>query len=931
MDPVQQSHYPRLLPSEYRKKSLVLEGNTAGVGASSYFFGRRSYAKPTDDLRFPGPAGYSREMSHPEPPLASPLLKNSTAPSNRLPHLATSAPEFLYSPSAAGMYLHLPQQSFQHLSTQQLYPSHLNPVPSAPATGYPVTSNGVYPSDPVGASSYAGGTVILLPGHRPSMSGPLRPPNVSAYSEGSTYTIHDSNLDLMSRQAEMAARYPQNIPYTLQTNLPPGQQPNADVHQAFYPSFNQSNQMLGASYQYPPSLLQMDFDLSPHQQKTIQSSGNPNIVAQHQAHVNSKVVARPMPERDGMGTGPSLTPVNAMNSLLIHGTPEKSQKREVSISSAPPASAKNFDFVMVNSWATPSSAAAVAQTDESPERNIRKRFRHRIADDVERHLKSLLPLAAGCTFEDLASRMKLLDGNDPVFGPLCNPKDIRMERPLLLFSLIWLDRHCEVSYSSVITRTRVYARYVDTCANQKLVPLMPTNFGKLVRVLYPNLTVRRLGMRGKSKYYYSGLKLVGDPEKNTSPLSPNSADVAESPHTEQTQSPFEKDTLEPTTPTCTSYDLSNVNRHFNMIELRYIPGLFSMIENSVNSETMGQPLDLPSIYSYLPEDMDVDYGIVEVLQTKYKAHLNSIFELIRYMQAEKLFELYSTLLADVEPAGKLLEDEALVAWVKDCDLVMYRAAVKMLARLYLQNVPTTILEPLNKLAMDLTPRISELLLNQFPAHLAKAKLNLAGQFVELLTRLLRCIECGSRIASILSNPSEKVVMLDDWLLLDIPDIIMRELPCDSANIEILTEILDTQLVKLLEDTTPSRTSVMAKYSDFLFSIPEKFPHASPWLFLLLASNVLTTCIREMTLAGSRSFKSWWILRCWVDEFIKWSMELGGYLYDDHKPQFQPIVKTEAFEGPIDFNNSFPQVLTNQDSNNYVDLLEYFDNGGLDWI
>lgn len=925
MDSVHQPHFPRLLPSEYRKKSLVIETTPTGAGASSTFFRRRSYAKPTDDLRLSVSAGYHREMAHPEHG-TSPLLKHSAGLNSRVPFSAAPiSSEFVYSPSASNMYLHVPLQSYRHLPAQQLYPSHLNLAGSGPANDYAVSTAGVYPAGPLG-SSYVGGLMIPSSGHRPSISGPgLRLQNVTNYPDGNPYSMPDSNLDIMSRQAELAARYPQNISY-LQSTMQPAQPPGADVPPAFYSSYAQSGHVPGTSHQFPSSQLSQDFETSAHQQKTLQHGSDPT---NPQPQGNSKILACSISDRERMGSSSAITPAKTMNSMLIQGSPEKSQKRELQMGNAP-VSAKNFDFVMVNSWTTSSNAPS-APPPEFPEKIIRKRLRHRISDDVERHLKSLLPLAAGCSFEDLASRMKLLDENDPVFGPLCNPKDIRMERPLLLFSLIWLDRHCEVSYSSVITRTRVYARYVDTCANQKLVPLMPTNFGKLVRVLYPNLTVRRLGMRGKSKYYYSGLKLVGDLEKNPSPLSPRATDAANSPHSDNDQSPFEKDFLEPMTPTCTTFDLSNLNRHFNVIELKYIPGLFTMIENSVNSEVMGQPLEIPSIYSYLPEDMDVDYGIVEVLQTKYKAHLNSIFELIRYMQSDRLFELYSTLLVDVEPAGKLLEEEALVPWVKDCDLVMYRAAVKMLARLYLQNVPNAIVEPLKKLALELSPRLSETLVSQFPSHLAKVKLNLAVQFTELLTRLLRCIDSGTHISAILSNPSEKVVMLDDWLLLDIPDIIMRELPCGSSKIEVLIEILDTQLVKLLEDSSPPRTSVMARYSDFLFAIPEKFPNASPWLFLLLASNVLTTCIREMTLAGSRSFKSWWVLRCWVDEFIRWSMQLGGYLYDDHKPQFQPVVKTEAFEGPMDFNNSFSQVLGNQDSANYVDLLEYFDNGGLDWI
>ena len=36
----------------------------------------------------------------------------------------------------------------------------------------------------------------------------------------------------------------------------------------------------------------------------------------------------------------------------------------------------------------------------------------------------------------------------------------------------------------------------------------------------------------------------------------------------------------------------------------------------------------------------------------------------------------------------------------------------------------------------------------------------------------------------------------------------------------------------------------------------------------------------MSLCGAPSFGSWWLVRCWVDEYLAWFFELGGYLYDD---------------------------------------------------
>lgn len=43
--------------------------------------------------------------------------------------------------------------------------------------------------------------------------------------------------------------------------------------------------------------------------------------------------------------------------------------------------------------------------------------------------------------------------------------------------------------------------------------LNPASFGKLVRIIFPNIVTRRLGVRGNSKYHYVDLALVGDESK----------------------------------------------------------------------------------------------------------------------------------------------------------------------------------------------------------------------------------------------------------------------------------------------------------------------------------------------------------------------------------------------------------------------------------
>jgi len=83
------------------------------------------------------------------------------------------------------------------------------------------------------------------------------------------------------------------------------------------------------------------------------------------------------------------------------------------------------------------------------------------------------------------------------------------EKARQMFGMSWLMRNCEVS-NGATPRNRVYARYVSLCATERLKPLNPASFGKLVRAVYPDIKTRRLGVRGQSKYHYCGIKLRDD-------------------------------------------------------------------------------------------------------------------------------------------------------------------------------------------------------------------------------------------------------------------------------------------------------------------------------------------------------------------------------------------------------------------------------------
>jgi regulatory factor X len=63
-----------------------------------------------------------------------------------------------------------------------------------------------------------------------------------------------------------------------------------------------------------------------------------------------------------------------------------------------------------------------------------------------------------------------------------------------------------------VRRDRVFSRYTERCGNERVPTLNPASFGKLVRIIFPNVQTRRLGVRGESKYHYVDLSLFPEDE-----------------------------------------------------------------------------------------------------------------------------------------------------------------------------------------------------------------------------------------------------------------------------------------------------------------------------------------------------------------------------------------------------------------------------------
>ncbi|ODQ78735.1 hypothetical protein BABINDRAFT_29343, partial [Babjeviella inositovora NRRL Y-12698] len=495
-----------------------------------------------------------------------------------------------------------------------------------------------------------------------------------------------------------------------------------------------------------------------------------------------------------------------------------------------------------------------------------------LGDDGDAELKQLAYAALEVPFPDFAAQVRAAESDmaGTMPGKKSEVSEASSERLRQVFGMVWLLKACEAAPPAVVPRSRIYARYANICAEHVVKPLSPASFGKLVRILFPNLTTRRLGMRGQSKYHYCGIKLIGE---ETTPNSP--AGFSESPFAPNTPSnhgspgSFTSAVSTPL-PSLSRFKLSLPAENDACYALQHVPDLHVRIDRANNASDLDMPLVLPPLHPYLPPG--TDYDAADTLASLYKSHCTALFEALRYMQVKKLFYYLSSFNSTLTaPVQKLYTCDALLAWVERADLVTYRAIVKMLTKLSLQNVPTAVLQQLKSVG-DTFPRRLEESLAHMPKTVVAAKGRAARAFANLLARLVKVIETGQACLRVLASSSDRQAMLADWNGLNFNELILRELPCSIENGSKVLNVLTRDVPHLLEDA-----SALAPYSGYLLDLAAKFADTNPRLYLLISSNLLTVCLREISMAGGPSFGSWWLVRCWVDEYMNWELELGGFL------------------------------------------------------
>ncbi|CAJ2507429.1 Uu.00g086150.m01.CDS01 [Anthostomella pinea] len=508
-----------------------------------------------------------------------------------------------------------------------------------------------------------------------------------------------------------------------------------------------------------------------------------------------------------------------------------------------------------------------------------------------------------------------------------NERGPNSERTRQVFAMLWINSVCTKGKGSV-PRGRVYANYASRCATERITVLNPASFGKLVRVLFPGLKTRRLGVRGESKYHYVNFTLMDDQPELREPAiqpalpMPEPSSFAQTFNTSHSQSPAmnaERPALpSPQIPQASATPAGPPSAQNKAHSLYNQPDVANLAQlHSTTSKTMlrlsfaqdgedsfhqSDPLILPRIEPFLPNGTDPDSA--KSLAALYRSHCTSLVECIRYCKEKTFFHLFTSFQGTLTmPVQKLFNNPSVAAWIEECDFVLYQRMMRIISGLTLQVVPKPVLDTLRNISEKLVPHIRESFQGQ-PRHVVEAKEAPATIFAALLDRALRVNLTAHAAANMLSNPANRDQMYLDWITMvrirkvaecvptkgmdDLVNLLLNELrgllyPLNVPwEIEMLTLYGD---MAAQNDRSPhaadsddfSAQNMLDRWVQFLRSLPGRFPYASPAEIVTYVQRVGTEVMRDLTIAQGKSFGSWWVTKCWIDEMISFLAEQGGFI------------------------------------------------------
>ncbi|XP_078715307.1 transcription factor RFX4 [Lampetra fluviatilis] len=409
-------------------------------------------------------------------------------------------------------------------------------------------------------------------------------------------------------------------------------------------------------------------------------------------------------------------------------------------------------------------------------------------------------------------------------------------------TLQWLEDNYEIAEGVCIPRSALYMHYLDFCEKNDTQPVNAASFGKIIRQQFPQLTTRRLGTRGQSKYHYYGIAV-----KESSAY----------------------------------YDV--------MYSKKGAAGLGDTAKKEAPKQAvaysprskLGTLLpDFPSV-----KELTLPTGIpaekVSTFIMMYRTHCQRILDTVIRANFDEVQSFLLHFWQGMPPHMlPVLGSPAVANIVGVCDSILYKAISGVLMPTVLQALPDSLTQVIRKFAKQLDEWL-RVALDDLPENLCVVKFELARRFSQILRRQTSLNHLCQASRTVIHSADIASQMLEDWRSVDLGSISKQTLyTVDEWREEhrALTETLYQEFEQLLEEQSP-----MESYIEWLDSMVERCvvkpatrrPGTLKQVarqFLLMWSCFGTRIIRDMTLHSAPSFGSFHLIHLMFDDYVLYLLE-----------------------------------------------------------
>ncbi|CEG81690.1 Putative Sak1 [Rhizopus microsporus] len=405
-----------------------------------------------------------------------------------------------------------------------------------------------------------------------------------------------------------------------------------------------------------------------------------------------------------------------------------------------------------------------------------------------------------------------------------------------------------------VPRRNMYEHYKAHCAARNLTPVNSATFGKLIRVVFPDLKTRRLGVRGQSKYHYCGIRVraSNEPNQTNDQILTITEDNSGSTRDNISTSPSAASSVHPTA--------SNI------------------LDPSISIQL--PPFMKPNILSYTHTN-ELDATIHSFISA-YENHCRQILYLVTHHQVDKIQQVMALFYDRMPENFRLLIHEVpeITEAVWRYDSLFYDTIIERFLPTVNYPLSQAMMITLRTYTRELSNYI-DAFVSQFPINFYQKKFDVARIFAAKFRRHLSLNHAAQTATAVLNMPEYLSAMRKDWEQLDFDGLLDQTLWVCDCNTTDIRHILNQEIYDLLT-VKISLDHWMNWVSSIVDSYLKKFTpsssnDASHYLVqakhFLLKWNFYTSLIMKgLARQNARSFSSFHTIHLFLDDYALYLVE-----------------------------------------------------------